>query len=169
MEKLNESIIRHLNEGRNDDMHVGTVVSKKGSFYVGDPCYVLPDEIYHGIWGDKYNFEDGLIETPEGNWLVHGTAYGDGYYDGYPVDSGTLSVIPAELIAEDKAKDALRLGKIFPGKEASVDWVGQTGAFIVGIKDPNCSFDIITGEYEEDEENWDNNEEDWDNSEEEEY
>ena len=150
MEKLNESIIRHLNEGRNDDMHVGTVVSKKGSFYVGDPCYVLPDEIYHGIWGDKYNFEDGLIETPEGNWLVHGTAYGDGYYDGYPVDSGTLSVIPAELIAEDKAKDALRLGKIFPGKEASVDWVGQTGAFIVGIKDPNCSFDIITGEYEED-------------------
>ena len=107
MEKLNESIIRHLNEGRNDDMHVGTVVSKKGSFYVGDPCYVLPDEIYHGIWGDKYNFEDGLIETPEGNWLVHGTAYGDGYYDGYPVDSGTLSVIPAELIAEDLASPQL--------------------------------------------------------------
>ena len=74
------------------------------------------------------------------------------------------------MIAEDKAKDALRLGKIFLGKEASVDWVGQTGAFIVGIKDPNCSFDIITGEYEEDEEDWDNSEEseeDW--NEEEEY
>ena len=158
--KLNESIIKNLNEGRNDEMDVGTITSDKGKgFYVGDPCYVLPDEIYHGIWGDKYNFEDGLIETPEGNWLVHGTAYGDGCYDGYFVDSGTLSVIPAELIAEDKAKDALRLGKIFPGKEASVDWVGQTGAFIVGIKDPNRSFDIITGEYEEDEEDWDNSEE----------
>ena len=155
--KLNESIIKNLNEGRNDEMDVGTITSDQGKgFYVGDPCYVLPDEIYHGIWGDKYNFEDGLIETPEGNWLVHGTAYGDGCYGEngeYPVDSGTLSVIPAHLIAEDKAKDALRLGRIFPGTEAHVQWYGgREGIFSVDIQNPRASFDIVTGDYEESEE-----------------
>ena len=154
--KLNESIIKNLNEGRNDEMDVGTITSDKGKgFYVGDPCYVLPDEIYYGIWEDKYNFEDGLIETPEGNWLVHGTLYGDGYYDGYSVDSGTLSVIPAHLIAEDKAKDALRFGKIFPGTEAHVQWYGgREGIFSVDIQNPRASFNIMTGEYEESEEDW---------------
>ena len=152
--KLTESqvIFKKLTEGssRFDDMDLGTIKSSTGKFYVGDPCYALPDEIYYGIWDDKYNFEDGLIETDTEDWLVHGTAYGDGSYPSsegtFGVDSGTLSVIPTSLLDEDKLYDIDRLGKIIPGESAHVSWKGNTGTFIIEIKNPDLTFDIVTGD-----------------------
>lgn len=73
-----------------------------GVYYVGDPCYVLSDDIYDTWWGEKTGYASGVIETPKGTFLVANTEYGDGTYrdeDGtrYPVDSGTLALVPWDM------------------------------------------------------------------------
>lgn len=95
--------------------------SKKG-FYIGDICYVLDDEDYYKIWGDKYNWKDGSIVIDDSNMpvLVHGTAYGDGcYYDEqfnkYPVDAGVIGVVPLEYA---KKEDGLKLGRVIEAVKA---------------------------------------------------
>lgn len=67
---------------------------------VCDPCYVLNDDDYDHIWGDKYHFADGIIEDI---MTVVGTGVGDGYFETQhlepnhtfrlPVDSGTIAII----------------------------------------------------------------------------
>ena len=116
--------------------YVGTAKSNSG-IYFGDPCYVLGDEVYDKIWGEKYEYSDGVIEVDNNLcFVVHRTAYGDGEFYGYdypnqyayPVDSGCLAIIPTELIDPDKEKDADRLGHIFRGsKEAIMNW--KNGVF----------------------------------------
>jgi hypothetical protein len=32
-----------------------------GKYYFGDICYVLADNHYYQVWGDKYNFDPGII------------------------------------------------------------------------------------------------------------
>lgn len=77
--------------------------SDKG-FYIGDICYVLSDELYHGVWGGDHDFEDGMFTDPATGYsfAVAGTAYGDGEYDDghgrvYPVDAGVIGLVPLEL------------------------------------------------------------------------
>lgn len=97
--------------------------------YIGDPCYILPDEFYHDFWGETHNFDDGAFSTemPTGEtrpvMIVAGTAYGDGIYQGeiieragdkrnsynykrslydFGVDSGTLAVVNLEFADPDK-------------------------------------------------------------------
>ena len=140
------------------------ITSPSGKFYVGDPCYVLSDDIYYGIWDDKYNFEDGIIDCGNGlSFLVHGTAYGDGSYQGtngteYGVDSGTLAVIPMDLIAKT---DGVQFGSVETSNTAWLDY--NDGNFDITLD--NKAFTIETGDYEEDDEDWelDNNYDDQDN------
>ena len=87
-----------------DEDFVGEIKSSKG-IYVGDPCYVVYDDVYDDIWGDKYDYGNGVIKSPKGDFVVHGTYFGDGCYGfGYrfPVDSGTIAIVPGELIDENK-------------------------------------------------------------------
>lgn len=99
--------------------NVSEYVSSKKGFYIGDPCYVLGDEFYHGVWCGKHNCEDGLIQNPENgfSFAVSGTAWGDGCYGGtdghdYPVDSGTIAVVPEELIEKP---DGIECGRYVEG------------------------------------------------------
>jgi hypothetical protein len=86
-----------------------------GKYFIGDPCYALSEDTY-GHWG-TLGYATGKIVTPFGIFIVARTAYGDGqYYDGdgakYPVDSGTLALIPwnmCEKLDEGRAK---RCGRI---------------------------------------------------------
>lgn len=87
------------------------IKSEKG-FYFGDPCYVLDDALYHGVWGDVYEFQDCSVKDPETglHFAVAGTYMGDGTYEGdngrsFAVDSGTLALIPLELIHRDLNSD----------------------------------------------------------------
>ena len=83
---------------------VGEVKSSKG-IYVGDPCYVVYDDVYDEVWGDKYGYDDGVIKSSKGTFVVHGTCYGDGCYGfsyRFPVDSGSIAIVPGELIDEKK-------------------------------------------------------------------
>ena len=76
-----------------------------GKYYLGDPCYVLHDKLYHGIWGDLYNYNNGKHNINLYNLTVHSTHRGDGkFFDtknrSYIVDSGTIALIPIELIED---------------------------------------------------------------------
>lgn len=83
------------------------IKTKKGLF-IGDPCYVIPDE----QWSD---YVDAYLEARDRGYAhfnfngvnVGGTntAYGDGeYYDdednSYPVDAGLIGVTPLELLSK---------------------------------------------------------------------
>ena len=128
-----------------------SIESKSGKFYIGDPCYVLSDDIYFDIWEKKYNFEDGVIEVPDkGAFVVHGTAYGDGEYNdqygnSYGVDSGTLAIIPIELVGKE---DGLILGAEFVGTKGSLNY-DVDGTFYFTVDDEKII--IETGEMVEEE------------------
>lgn len=94
------------------------------SVYIGDPCYILPDEIYYGIWEDKYDFEDGAVYTDDHRlvMIVANTFNGDGVYTALghvyganrvgnyesfsvPVDAGVIAVVNLEFAKEDWKED----------------------------------------------------------------
>ena len=79
---------------------------RPGTYYVGDLCYVM-----HPQWKEACNLMfatdgngvlDGEFNLANGvRFAVHGTAYGDGVYDGsdgkqYPVDAGCIGCIRVE-------------------------------------------------------------------------
>lgn len=130
------------------------VKSGKG-FYLGDVCYVLNDEVYHGVWG-KAHYEDGAWEDPKTGlqFAVAGTAYGDGeYVDGenhvYGVDAGVIGLVPLEMVGKT---DGLELGRVFiSGGEATFE--AENGVFFVEM--PNGEHVIInTNEEETEDEDW---------------
>lgn len=67
---------------------------KPGTYFIGDPCYALRDDLYEK-WGNENNYADGNYDY----FAVGSTAYGDGIYDdvysgkGYGVDAGILGVV----------------------------------------------------------------------------
>jgi len=109
---------------------VATATKQAVEYWVGDPCYVLPDDIYDDIWGKKYDYKDGTIDCENGlSFQVHGTAWGDGCYDGsdgfgYCVDSGTLAVIPMALA---KKESGIKDGTVHKSATATLDY--QDGVF----------------------------------------
>ena len=99
--------------GRMDFMEA--MVESNVGFYIGDPCYVLDDEEYYKNWGDRNGFRDGEIQSDSGVWFVHDTAFGDGEYHDqygteYGVDSGTLAVIPMEVVYAHPREDIVFKG-----------------------------------------------------------
>lgn len=94
-------------------MVTGRVKSSRG-FYIGDICYVLSNRIYHGLWGDRLGFKNGVIAVDERagsdgeplSFVVGNTSYGDGvYYDSegaeYPVDAANIGLVPLELVDDE--------------------------------------------------------------------
>lgn len=146
---LSSDIMKKLNENWDDgkiaveedefeaEDFVGSVKSEKG-IYFGDPCYVLSDDIYYGIWDNKNDFKDGVINVKDNLcFVVHRTAFGDGEFYGfnyphqytYGVDSGSLAIIPVELLDPSKG-DPNDLGHVFEGsKEAMMSY--KEGVFKV--------------------------------------
>lgn len=132
--------------GRMDYME-GKIESNIG-FYIGDPCYVLDDNEYYGNWEKKYNFDDGEIKTDCGTWFVHSTAYGDGeYYDNngasYGVDSGTLAVIPLEVVFAHPSEDIQTCGAITTDK---MDFFGNT--VIRNGRKLSCEIEVFACNFE---------------------
>lgn len=172
--KIKESEEVYSEQGEEQQLNEETVgekiTSPSGKFWIGDPCYVLSDDIYYGIWDDKYNFEDGIIDCGNGlSFLVHRTAYGDGSYQGtngaeYGVDSGTLAIIPMDLVAKT---DGVQFGSVETSNTAWLDY--NDGTFDITLD--NGSFSIITSEEDEEEDGpWDPEEyDDQDNWDDDEY
>lgn len=86
------------------------VLVQPGTYYLGDPCYTVPDELWHALLKDA-NFFEYRVESPRESFqgtvqghtvYAFGTAYGDGGYRGtdgftYSVDAGLVGLVPVEL------------------------------------------------------------------------
>jgi len=80
-----------------------------GQYYVGDPCYVIADEKWSDFldaWDTQLGRDhdghriSGIFEF-EGHQVFAGyTAHGDGTFDHFPVDSGTIGVVPISLVSK---------------------------------------------------------------------
>lgn len=124
--------------------------------YVGDPCYILNDELYQKFWGEENNFEDGAF-SKDGRpvMIVCGTAYGDGNYDGqihdyetgeygqniFPVDAGVLAVVNLEFADPNEIESIKKngLGIILdkPCTMISLDEDEGDFNFFIGTEDEN--------------------------------
>ena len=134
---------------------------KSNRFYIGDICYVLNEDLYQNIWGDKYGFKDGIIDFGINQVLVHGTAYGDGCYcdnegNMYGVDAGVIGVVPEELIDWDKIeKDygskskICEFGNVVTAQEAELSY--EDGTFYINVTNNGYedTYVICTGESED--------------------
>lgn len=99
------------------DAHFGS-----GTYFVGDICYCLKDDIYHDIWGKIHNYKDGIYEYKGMKFTVAGTAYGDECYGGtdkreYLVDAGVIGIVPKELFKDKLDYNLEELGKIIEVKD----------------------------------------------------
>lgn len=137
---------------------VGKVNSNEG-FYIGDICYVLSDEVYHGFWGDKLKFKDGVHQVPGSDYsfAVSGTACGDGCYADdngrcYPVDAGVIGLVPLELVKNEDGSEKAGLDNFDLGTIVFVQGVAsfeeRDGVFKIVLPnhekvviDTNCNED----------------------------
>lgn len=79
-----------------------------GEYYIGDPCYALPIDIYDNVFGGK-GFGMGYYSHRQDSdkcFLVGQTYAGDGCYRGtdknkYIVDSGTIAIMPYSLAKDN--------------------------------------------------------------------
>lgn len=78
-----------------------TIMVPAGKYWIGDPCYSVPDEDWDDLLLTCDYFQGSAVGTcPNGaKVLGFGTAYGDGeYFDGngrgYPVDAGLIGLVP---------------------------------------------------------------------------
>jgi hypothetical protein len=109
----------------------------KTRIWIGDPCYVIPDELWdcvckqiyvgtehevnHIIQFELSDLSDVMRVNCAGKKLAFiqcGTMYGDGRYYGfgsstYPVDAGCLAAVPEYLIDHEKIDSANRRGTFF--------------------------------------------------------
>ena len=93
---------------------ITTATLPAGKYYIGDLCYVLPDAIYHGIYGNLYGYKNGhyRIQGPDGvkySFVVAGTYAGDGLYRGgereYEVDAGIIGMVDVRLCNPEVVDD----------------------------------------------------------------
>ena len=139
-------------------------VLPSGKYWIGDPAYVFPnDGPMSNKWDElleKSNFLEGEmpVELDDGKikvWAA-GTAYGDGRYPSsigfdFPVDSGTLGIIPIEIVAYLNRTDVdlNQLGYILNFKTPFRISV-EDGAFTFGhITINTCSADYDEEDYDE--------------------
>jgi len=145
-----------------------TSLMPAGKYYVGDLCYLLPDDIYEQYVG-SFNHDGEAVDIKAGrrkvfSAFVASTAYGDGGYSDnaggeYSVDAGILGVVQllsADLIAEAKKLEADGHAKVidFP-EDFRVDR-DEDGTFTFG------HLTIETGDSDQEEEE---EEDDWDDEE----
>jgi len=96
-------------------------IMKAGYYYIGDPCYVVPDE----DWGEfvtatfEHEFEDGSnpFQFKGNNCWVHGTYFGDGVYQDelgieYPVDSGCIGLVEISMFMDKIPAEDITTGVI---------------------------------------------------------
>lgn len=79
----------------------------KGTYYIGDPCYITKGELgfvwIEKLWDKFYHHNDknGLITIDGVDIFIQNTYDGDGQFDGFYCDSGTLCVLRIDDIISD--------------------------------------------------------------------
>ncbi len=112
------------------------------NYYLGDPCYVIPDAEWDDFCG--YIDTDGDFEYKGETCRIVSTG-GDGDFGGLSVDAGILGVIPISLCDPQKLISAAghsRLVSKFVELEASDDFIWIDGVAINGVECEceNCQY-----------------------------
>lgn len=118
-----------------------------GTYYIGDPCYVVSDDNWQQLLDDTNYFENENQSYKGLQILVGDTSYGDGTYTDnyrreYGVDAGLIGIMPIEVV-DNKYSNIENLGAIVEFEED----------FVVEIKDGVFKFGNIvinTGNDDED-------------------
>ena len=104
------------------------VVLPAGRYFIGDPCYVIPDDLWDEFC--ELSLDKGTAGQGTGVLQFHGhmmlaadTAFGDGTYTDqggveYGVDAGMLAVVPEALGNQTDEGEMKRLGNVveFPSQ-----------------------------------------------------
>lgn len=83
------------------------VVLPKGTYYIGDPCYLRKGQAGHEwlekLWDVYYNTKghNGLVTIDGVSLFIQNTYEGDGVFDGFYCDTGTLAVIRIDNVIND--------------------------------------------------------------------
>lgn len=87
--------------------NTGSITMPPGTYYIGDPCYSIPDERWmewlHAARFDEPESRRFLLAELDGYPVMAiGTAHGDGEYPGsdgfsYGVDAGLIGLVPYEV------------------------------------------------------------------------
>ena len=97
---------------------VVTLVLPPGRYFVGDPCYVIPDNLWSDFCDITFESQTYTIEEFRGHLMLAGsTAYGDGRYadnngQTYGVDSGMLGIVPEALWLNAPEREIAGYGQI---------------------------------------------------------
>lgn len=125
---------------------IGTTLKmKKGTYYIGDPCY-----LFDKSWSEVLNETGFFSPDLDGECFLRGklvaagsTAHGDGSYKdnegrGYWVDSGMIGILPISL---EKIDNIFREGNPFKDQGAHV--IKFDTEFTVEISDGIFKFGSI--------------------------
>jgi hypothetical protein len=130
-----------------------------GKYYIGDICYVLSSDVYDKQWGDKYDYSCGTFELSfngvTAQVSAYRTTYGDGLYTDaatgkmFPVDSGTIGIVPLELCKETKMS---RKNLNIIDSTTPVEFTVDDGVFVITYNTTETITINTNGDEDEDEE-----------------
>lgn len=135
-----------------------------GKYWIGDPCYVFPnDGPFRNRWDELLDeveyfetlsygeLDDGKIKV----WAAH-TAYGDGRFVGsngamFPVDAGLIGIVPMDTVEylNRTDNDLDYCGQFVEFKESFVV-ESRNGDFIFGHIGIDTGDDGDDGQYDDD-------------------
>lgn len=131
---------------------------EKLTMVIGDPCYILDDDIYENCWAPDY--EDGII-TDDNNIIgfVHGTAFGYGSYNSmsgktYVDDAGALGIFDSSYckdIEELRNDKNVTVIDVDDADSHTIKLSYEDGTFSFYIDNDNVE-EIYTGDSQEDDE-----------------
>lgn len=115
-----------------------TVTVPAGRYFLGDPCYAVPNEYWTPLL-DSCDFFDGspVGQANGSQVLAFGTAWGDGTYNdqhgnSYPVDAGLIGLTPIALAQQHPDFSTLEgLGR-FVDFERSTTCTKEAGVLTFG-------------------------------------
>lgn len=92
------------------------VTAPAGEYFVGDPCYAVPNEQWDELLESCDYFNQPIGRAGEHEVLAFSTQYGDGTYRDtsghtYSVDSGMIGITPMAMTNKSR-KELKRLGRI---------------------------------------------------------
>ena len=93
---------------------------KPGTYFIGDPCYIIKDELWSDYCDMLQSEGMGILKFKDIELFVSSTQYGDGMYSAsgidteFPVDAGLIGATPFEpsIVKALTESEAMRLGAI---------------------------------------------------------
>lgn len=126
-----------------------------GSYVIGDPCYMVPDDEWDGVL-TRSDFFEGQCHSSfqaetahDGLVIAFSTKYGDGAYRGsdgntYGVDAGLIGIAPAECF------DGVPSGCHLVEFHQPVECHAEDGVIVFGHVEINTAGDDIEDDYSDD-------------------